>query len=215
MTPVLASSMQTMQWKHVHGAFKSVDRAKREIEFIATRQEVDADGEVIVTRGVELSRYRKNPTLLLEHDRTKRFGRVDSLTLQPVAGADALVGRAAVLPAGVSAAADQAYQELLHGALGGVSVGFVPVESDTTAILPGQRGRTFHRIELHEISVVSLPACSSCVVTAKAARARPPLRDDLLEIDADVFAAAWRELLRETIARELTAQVDLLRGRVD
>ena len=200
--------------KQFTGTIKTVDRAKREIEFVATRQEVDADSEVIVTRGIDLTRYLRNPTLLLEHDRGERFGRVDSLVVQTVDGADALVCRATILPGGVSPAADQAYAELLHGALGAFSIGFMAKEIDPTPILPGQSGVTYKRIELLEISAVSIPACASAVVTAKSARAGSP--------DVDISPADIRHVTRECVrealgvivARSVRRAVDRARGRV-
>lgn len=224
--------------KHGHWAIKQLDRTQRQIEFVASRQEVDADNEVIVTRGIALDRFRKNPILQLDHDALKRFGRVDMLMVKPVDGADALVGQATILPAGVSATADQAYGELVHGALGGVSMGFLSLETGPP-ILSGQRGQTHTKTELLEISCVSIPSCASCVVTGKSARFRSaPLSarlrrggeivlelavpDDGLtryEIDLDDLAAATRSAIREGFASVAAAaarkRLLYLSGRVE
>lgn len=154
-------------YKRILGEIKQVDTKKREIEFIASRQEVDADGDVVVAKGINTTRYEMNPTMLVDHDRAHRFARVDALWLGSVRGADALLGRATVLPPGVSGEVDQAYAELVHGALNGISIGFIPKEIDPAPILSGQRGATFRQVELLEISLVPLGSCASAVVTAK------------------------------------------------
>src|SRR5262249_7543253 len=100
--------------KH-EGRLKGVDRANREIQFIATTQEPDRDGEVVVTAGIDLSAYQQNPLLCLDHSTTQRIGHVDALVRTTVNGVPALVGRATVLPPGISAVADQAYGEIVNG----------------------------------------------------------------------------------------------------
>lgn len=198
--------------KQTHGTIKAVDRTKREIEFVASRQEVDRDGEVMLARGIDTQAFMKNPVLLLDHDRFRRFGRVDSLRVSTVDGAEALIGRASIVPPGVSAEADQAYAELLHGALNGVSIGFRPLEIDPTPILPGQRGQTFRRAELLEISLVTLPACPSCVVTAKRfGRATAADDEIVLLLDEPDEIVVDREevgrLVRSFVATEVPRQV--------
>jgi hypothetical protein len=146
--------------RHAHGLITKVDRAQPAIELVVTREEVDADSEVIVARGVDLSRYVRNPVVLLMHDPTRRIGRMESLTLQTVAGKEALVGRARLRDGDVAG-------EVADGVLGGVSIGFRSVERGAP-ILPGQHGPTHRRTELLEVSLVSIPSCASCTVIAKA-----------------------------------------------
>ena len=192
--------------KHTHGVLKAVNRGNREIEFVASRQAVDRDGEVILTRGIDTANYRRNPTFLLQHDRAVRFGRTDSLTFQTVDGADALVGRATVLPARVSAEVDQAYAELLHGALAGVSIGFRVKEADAVPILPAQTGLTYRETELLEISLVTLPSCQSCVVMAKSARTHSRTADDIIDVDLDMVHRTIAELFGETLRGAIREQ---------
>ena len=221
MGPAITHDKETILRKHVHCLVKAVDRKQREIEFIASRQAVDRDGEVILTRGIDTTNYRRNPTFLLQHDRAVRFGRTDSLTLQTVDGADALVGRATVLPAGVSEEVDRAYAELLHGALGGVSIGFTIKEADAVPILPAQTGRTFTKTELLEISLVTLPSCASCVVMAKSAQSRTA--DDLLELDeptlhrtiAELFGEVLHDVVRERAGPLIEREIRRAQGLVD
>ena len=209
--------------KHVHCMVKAVDRQQRQIEFVASRQEIDRDGDVIVTDGIDVSNYRRNPTLLLQHDRTVRFGRTDSLIFRPVDGVNALIGRATVLPAGVSAEADQAYAELLHGALGGVSIGFSVKEADAVPILPGQSGRTFTKTELLEISIVSLPSCASCVVLLKSAQTHSRQADDLIDMDldmvhhtmAELIGPMVRDMIHQQVGPTVAREIRRISGRMD
>lgn len=202
------------QYKHIHPAIKQIDRAKREIRFVASRQEVNRDGEVILTQGISTANYRKNPVLLARHDHTFNLGKVDALAVERVDGADALIGMATVLPPGVSPEADQAYQMILAGALNGVSIGFLPLETDEKPILPGQKGRTFRKVDLLEISVVSLPSCPSCVIVEKAWR-----NGDLIEVDEADLKAAIRAVVKNSVLELTHAHIRnaLLRmsGRID
>lgn len=200
--------------KHFHGGVKQVDRARREIRFVASRQEVDRDGEVIIVKGISTANYRKNPVLLSRHDHTFNLGKVDALTVERLDDADTLTGTATILPAGISPEADQAYEMILAGALNGVSIGFLPLETDEKPVLSGQKGRTFRKVDLLEISIVSLPSCPSCVIVEKAWR-----NGDLIEIDDADLRAAIRKAVREGVAvmvRENIRAV-LLRqtGRID
>ena len=150
---------------------KQVNRDNREIEFVASKEETDRDNEVIVVRGIDLSNFRKNPVMLLQHDPRTRFGRVDGLRVERIDGVDALLGRASVLPFGINPEVDQAYQEMLHGSLNGISIGF---------LVKDRRGPKITKSELLEISLVSLPSCASCTVTGKQ-------YDNIIEIDDEIF----------------------------
>lgn len=200
--------------KHFHGGVKQVDRAKREIRFVASRQEVDRDGEVILTQGISTANFRKNPVLLARHDHTFNLGRVDTLAVEQTDGADALVGVATILPAGISPEADQAYGKILAGALGGVSIGFLSLETDEKPVLPGQKGKTYRRVDLLEISIVSLPSCPSCTIIEKAWRS-----ENLIEVDQADLGAAIRAVVKKSIIELTCAHIRnaMLRmtGRID
>ncbi len=166
--------------KQTHGEVKQVNPEDREIEFIASREVPDRDSEVILVRGIDTRPFMQNPTLLLQHDTSTRFGRVTSLRVEEVDGALALIGKAKILPEGISAEADAAYAELRFGSLNGISIGFMPKETSREKVHPAQEGRTIVKSELLEISVVTIPACSSCVVTEKSPSRMITVRDGQL-----------------------------------
>ncbi len=74
------TAYETTTRKHLHAVVKQVDRQKRQIEFIASHEQVDREGELVLISGMDRSEYLLNPILLLEHARGMRFGRTDSLT---------------------------------------------------------------------------------------------------------------------------------------
>lgn len=154
-------------YKHGHGLIKHVSREQREFSFVATRYEVDRDGEVVIPSGLDVRPFLKNPTVLAHHDRFSPIGRVVSLELVPVDGQLAWVGRARIDPPGTSDVADQAYRQLASGSLGGISIGFGIVEESPRPVLPGQTGVTYTKTQLMEISLVTIPSCANCVVLEK------------------------------------------------
>ncbi len=145
------------------GTVKQVDPARREIEFIASQQIVDRDGDLTITAGIRTENCR---TLIRAHKPDDTLARIDAFQKPSINGVPSLVGRATFLPAGVSAVADQAFAEAQHGTLLGVSIGFLPLEWDGPT-LPGQTGRTFTKVDLVEVSLTAVPSCPTCVVTAK------------------------------------------------
>ncbi len=151
-------------------AFKGVDQAKRQIRGLATRQELDRDSEIILVDGIE---YHTEPSGELavvackDHDHTKILGTVLSLTRTMDRGVPALEVLIQVLPAGVSADADQTYLEIKAGARNYLSIGFLPLEWDMIPVVPGQTGRTFRKIELLEVSSVAIPSNRGARITEK------------------------------------------------
>lgn len=122
--------------------------------FIASTGEVDRAGDVVDQQGWELARYQQNPVVLLSHQ----------WHLPPVGKALKTWVENSRLMARVQFAPTPLGRELalLHadGYMGAVSVGFRPLEweirRDARTGFPV--GLHFHRQELLEISVVSLPA---------------------------------------------------------
>ncbi|MCS6305999.1 MAG: HK97 family phage prohead protease [Nitrospira sp.] len=163
--------------KHAHGVLKGISREQREIRFVATRLEVDRDGEVVVPSGMDTANYDKNPTVLLQHDPLSPIGRVVSLRLGLVDGVPGWIGIARIDPPGTSEAADRAYRQIASGSLNGVSIGFMVQEVSPRALLPGQTGRTYTKTSLLEISLVTIPSCASCVILEKTLRKETAMHD--------------------------------------
>lgn len=212
--------MSTAFRKSISLAVKGVDRTRREFKFIASRQEVDRDGEVVVTRGIQTANFDKNPIMLVDHDRGRVFGRVHRKWIETVDGADALLMVATALPVSVSADADQIYGEIVAGARSALSISFLVLEVDPRPILPNQTGNTFSKVELLEVSSVSLPSCASAVVIDKAAGDRSPLirlpnLDPARPIGDLEKVVVMRQTIREAVGVALAQRVaETVRRRI-
>ena len=140
----------------------------REIEVIASTGAVDRMGDVLVPVGAQLANYRKNPVVLAQHDATAPIARCSTIGLQ----GDRIVARVLFPDAGVNALSDQYLGLAKAGVIGAVSVGFMPLAAEPLRETGGLRYTAW---ELLELSLVSIPANSEAVVTAKRLRPTPRL----------------------------------------
>lgn len=157
----------TLVHKHAHTTLNDSSQDQREFRFVATRYEVDRDGEVIDPKGLDVKDFIKNPVLLLLHDPNKPIGRVMSLTRSIVDGEWAWVGIARIDPPGTSSDADQAHRQRKAGSLNGISIAFQALEWNPRPVLPGQTGPTYTKTLLLEVSLVTIPSCANCLVLEK------------------------------------------------
>lgn len=205
---------ETIIHKHLDLAVKRVDASARSIEFIATHQRLDADSQVVLVDGIDLRRYRANPTVLLQHDHHNPVARTTSLVRRDLDDFPALVGKA-VFPEG-DEDADHALWKVKAGLLNAVSIGFRSLETGPP-ILPGQRSVTHIKTELIEVSLVTVGSCATCLITAKSARHQPS-RGELIDVDeallSEVLPRVVSEALAEDIGRELQSAIDRKRGRI-
>ena len=171
----------TMRYKTA--PIQGVDRAKREIEFFLTVDEIDRQDERVLPSGAT---YRLPVPLCDRHDSTAVLGHVHAIVPTRLPSGDAaLMGRAHFLPVGLNARADEVYAMIQHGSLDAVSIGFRPL-----AIDPGPPV-THTAWELLEVSVVPIGACAQCRITGKAHRAD---EIDLEQIPADAVPFARAEV---------------------
>jgi len=180
----------TVVHKHAHALLKGISRNQREVRFVATRFEIDRDGEVIDPNGLDVKAYKKNPVFLLQHNPDRPIGRVTSLNLGLVDEALAWTGVARIDPPGTSDDADRAYKQIDAGSLNGISIGFRVEEATPRAVLPGQTGPTYKRTSLLEISLVTIPSCANCLILEKTLRKENPMsgcacqQPDVIDWDA-------------------------------
>ncbi len=151
-----------MVWKHRDQAVRQLDKTTRVVTFVASTEEIDRDGDLVRIRGIDTRSFAKNPVFLQDHDPRLPLGRVTDLWIERFGDHDALLGKAELLPPGSSSRIDEAWAEIRGGLRAAVSIGFLPLEvGEETAA----GGRTFERVELLEISSVTLPSCRGCLVT--------------------------------------------------
>lgn len=138
----------------------------RRISFIASHEKVDRDGEVVLIAGIDTTEFQRNPVLCLQHQSQQTaVARVENLRRTRIDGAAALIGDA-VFPD--RPASNEVLADVKAGLLSAVSIGF-KVQERGAPILPDQHGVTYLKTSLLEISLVTLPACPTCLVTSKSA----------------------------------------------
>lgn len=180
----------------------------RRITFIASHEKIDRDSEVIVVNGIDTSEFLPNPLLLMQHDqRSRAVGRVTNLRKTMIDGAPALVGEA-VFPD--RPGSDDALADVKAGLLNSVSIGFRVLEVGPPQ-LPGQTGTTYLRTKLLEISLVTLPACQTCLVTSKSACTCDdvlPSAPSQVDYAVDALAQTLAHSLAKTLAPAAWDQLD-------
>ncbi len=197
----------------------------RRISFIASHEKVDRDGEVVLIAGIDTTEFQRNPVLCLQHQSQQTaVARVENLRRTRIDGAPALVG-IAEFPN--RPASNEVLADVKAGLLNAVSIGFKVLERGAP-ILPDQHGVTYLKTSLLEISLVTLPACPTCLVTAKSvtkcACADKNSLADLLILDDEVLfddeiARITREAVRSsvhTVVRDgIRQEINYQRGRID
>ena len=199
----------------------------RRISFVASHEKVDRDGEVVLIAGIDTTEFMKNPVMCLQHQSQQTaVARVENLRRTRIDGAPALIGEA-VFPD--RPASNEVLADVRAGLLNSVSIGFKVLERGVP-ILPDQHGVTYLKTSLLEISLVTLPACPTCLVTSKSAdcscASKNPL-DGLLILDDEVLfdheiarmtraavKASVREVIKTEAALAVRRERDYQRGRI-
>lgn len=135
----------------------------RSIDVIASTEAVDSYGE-IVEQSWDLARYKANPVVLFAHNsRELPIGSARDVKVED----GALVATLDFVSAEANPKAEQVWQLIQQGALRAVSVGFRPrtVRSEKR---DGKEVYVLADNELHEISVVPIPANPEALARARA-----------------------------------------------
>lgn len=132
--------------------FRAVDDAARIIEGVASTDAVDTYGTVLEPRG---AKYALPMPLLWQHDAQSPVGQVLSITVE----SDRIRVRAQILKieeAGpVKDTLDRAWQNVKHGLVRGLSVGFQPIKTV---------GKRFTEWSWRELSLVTLPSTPGATI---------------------------------------------------
>lgn len=132
--------------KRIRGYFKGLNKDADTVEFIASTDSVDRQGESIDPNGWDLSNIGKNLPLLWAHnDRELPIGRVVDARIE----GNALIATVEFANK-VNDFAKKVYDMVIGGFLNAVSVGFMPKAFDAEGRMVSQ--------ELLELSVVNIPA---------------------------------------------------------
>ncbi len=125
--------------------------APRRLTIRAAVGSEDRKGDVIDANGWELDGYRRNPVFLWAHDRSRPpIGKSKRIWVED----DALYAEVEFAPTDFAGEIARLYQ---RGFMRGVSVGFLPLETELRKASNGRRGYLYRRQELLEISAVPVP----------------------------------------------------------
>jgi HK97 family phage prohead protease len=134
--------------------------APRTFRFIASTPEMDRDGDVIPLEAWDLTDYQQNPVILMGHDRTQApVARAVRVAVED----GALVADIEFPEPGTTVASDEAYKLVSGGFLRALSVGYLPLVAPQRIPNAGMR---FPRVQLFELSLVSVPANASALAAS-------------------------------------------------
>jgi len=146
-----------------HVTKAGVQSADDPMTFILSDETVDRVGDVIRASGWQLGNFRKNPVALFGHDHSFPIGEWKNVR---VVGTQ-LLGTLKLAAEGTSARIDEIRSLLEQRILKAVSVGFSIKDYEPMDKAEPYGGWEIKKAELHETSVVSVPANPSAVLLAK------------------------------------------------
>jgi HK97 family phage prohead protease len=169
---------------------------ERQVETIISTAAMDRDGDTIDVAGWDLTAYRKNPVVLLNHDpKSLPVARSLSIAVNLQDGTLRTVDE--FPPPGVYPVADQVCALVKSGFIHSKSVGFRPLEWEPNAT----GGHRFLRQELLEHSFVTVPSNPDALVVARSKGVDRPA------LDAWLGRAASDGPGRDAVAHEHLAAV--------
>ena len=146
---------------------RSLDENKRSVDFVASTDAIDSYGD-IVEQVWRLDRFLENPVILFGHNsRDLPIGQATRCEVTTANGRSQLECTVQLATAEANPVAENVWQSLLQGTLRAVSVGFVPNEYRWEK-RDGKDVFVLSDNELHEISVVPIPANPEALAKMKA-----------------------------------------------
>ncbi len=137
--------------------------AEDPFKFVMSDETVDRMGDVIRADGWSLAAFKKNPIALFGHEHSFPIGEWKNVRVE----GKRLVGELKMAAAGTSERIDEIRKLLEQRILKAVSVGFRIKDYEPMDKADPMGGWDIRKAELHETSVVSVPANPSAVLLAK------------------------------------------------
>lgn len=145
---------------------RGIDVKNREVDIIASTPKKDRHGSIIEQNGWELTSFKNNPVILFGHENTPApfLGGPSINAGMPVAKAnpetvmvvdDKLKMR---IKFAETPFADTVFNLVQDGFINMVSVGFIPKQTDIIEDEDGNKTPVHKRMELLEVSIVSIPS---------------------------------------------------------
>lgn len=135
---------------------KEFNEEQRTITMIGSTEKADRVGDIVRMAGVDLTNYKKNPVILFNHDYDKVVGKaldvqiIDNKLIFKIQFADTELAR-------------EIYYLLKNGYMNASSIGFIGREYEANE----HGGLTFTKIELLELSIVSVPCNPDAIVALR------------------------------------------------
>ena len=158
---------------------KEINKEERTIVAWASKAIIDRDKEIIKGNAWDLKAYRKHPIIILSHNYRELTNSWVGKTLWIKPSEEGLLFKAQFATTG---AAKEAYQLVEDTGIAAFSVGFIPKKWEDKMIKDmteeekemvkgsglgdGDKVRIYTKCELLEISLVSVPSCSTAVLAA-------------------------------------------------
>jgi HK97 family phage prohead protease len=193
------------------------EAGKRTLQFVASDETPDRVGDVIKVSGWNLSEYKKNPVVLWGHDTSNvpPIGRAINVRRGKKPNGDpALYANIEFAPEEAHPFAETVYQLAKRGFLNAVSVGFLPratkelSEEEKSALGMPTYGQMYSKADLMEISVVSVPANPSALVS----EARSLVRQNLVgkgQVERFLDHISAADELTERLKSKIRGFIDL------
>lgn len=171
----------------------------RSARFVVTDQSPDRHGDILITSGMDITEFQKNPMAFLFHDsRSWSVGTWANLEKRLFTPVPRMEGDLILHPAGGPVPeVEQTAWMLEHGGIRAASIGFLPdwdaVEMILDVVGTPTGGLQFNRGELVEISLVGIPANRASLVKSHVG----------VKLSPDANAEAVRRL-KDKLEREAT-----------
>jgi HK97 family phage prohead protease len=197
-----------------HVAPRSWNDEERSAVFVMSAETEDSYGDVVVQSGIDTAtRFDKNPVALFGH-RSWDMPVGSWSDLKMVRSSPKRTeGKIIFTPEGVDEVADRVAKNVQAGVLRAASIGFTPKRYERILDDEGEWrspwGFKFHEIELHECSVVTIPAVREALIKGAGAKAEdivsPEVIEEFLEhlkanpalakmIKRDLYEGVYREI---------------------
>jgi HK97 family phage prohead protease len=134
-----------------------------EVLIVVSTSNLALDGHILEASGMDLSLFRKHPSVLWSHDPKEIVGTMPAIGL--VDGK--IVGKVEFAPIGASSRADEIRALVKSGVVTGVSCGFDILESTPIEKNKPNRGLRITKSRLLECSFVAVPADAYAGVTQR------------------------------------------------
>ena len=160
------------------------ERTSRRLVITAAVGSEDRKGDLIDSDGWKLDGFRRNPVFLWAHDRSlPPIGKANRVWVEGIA-------LKALIEFAPTAFAEQVAELYAKGFMRGVSVGFIPLETELRQASNGRRGYWYKHQELLEISAVPVPMQAKALARSSADE---PHRDvaEILEM-REGMRGLWR-----------------------